>query len=141
MMIQMIVFQMGTGLDIIIANGGLPPSPAPGPRGFVACLLLYGWCIRSALLAAPNRRSALCPRTLRNQPGADLVANLHLGVHYILLLVITIVGDPTAHVSTSMQQRYGPCGLVIVGLFSSEIHHFWHTIHRFGSIMAECVPF
>lgn len=124
MMVQMTVFQMGTGLDIIWANGGLPPSPAPGPRGFVACLLLYGHIVRSALKAAPPRRSALCPRTLRSAPGADLISCCHLCVHFMTPLVIMVVADPSTHVSTSMQQRYGPCGMVHLDITGNEVTEF-----------------
>jgi hypothetical protein len=42
MMVQMTIFQMGSGIDLIVANGGLPPSPPPGARSLVMCLLLYG---------------------------------------------------------------------------------------------------
>lgn len=45
MMVQMTIFQMGTGIDLIIANRGLPPSPAPGLRSFAVCLAVYGYIV------------------------------------------------------------------------------------------------
>ena len=62
------------------------------------------------------RGSVLCPRPLRSQPGADLIGCFHLCVHFLILLVIMAVGDPATHVSTSMHQRYGPCGMVHVDI-------------------------
>jgi len=119
MMVQMTIFQMGTGVDLIIANGGLPPSPAPGPRGMLACLALYGRTIWRARRQQP--KDAPPPS---GAEGADLLANLHLLVYFATLLLVMLVWEPETHVSTSMQQRYGPCGHVHLDITGNDVTEF-----------------
>jgi hypothetical protein len=72
MMVQMTIFQLGTGVDLIIANGGLPPSPPPGIRSFVVCLLVYGYIIVRSLSCCPLL-SLLLAVSLSSWPASDLV--------------------------------------------------------------------
>jgi hypothetical protein len=132
MMVQMTVLQFASGTDIILERG-LPPSPVPGPRGFALLLASYGYLLYRewGSRRLPKQRRAVeagekagCTPSGQQLTTSDLVANLHLLLHFGTLLALMVLGEPEAHVAMSMHQRYGPCGMRHLDITGNNVTEF-----------------
>ena len=116
MMLQMTALQGVSGLESIVQNG-FPPCPLPCLRGLIILLLCYG-CI---VFKAASKQHLKIGKAHSN---LDLLLNMHLIVHFSVLLAIIMFADPATHVSTSMQQRYGPCDMQHLDITGNRVTEF-----------------
>jgi hypothetical protein len=101
MMVQMGVLQQ--------IDGGVP-----GPRGLVVIALVY-----AAVVARAWRR-----RGQARGFAADRLLRIALPIHFATLAAIGLFFDPATHVSASVHQTYGPCGVIARDITGHERHEF-----------------
>ena len=100
MMVQMGVLQQ--------IDGGVP-----GPRGLAVIVVIYGIVVARAW----SRRAP-------NGFAADRLLRIAVPIHLATLALIGAFFDPSTHVSASVHQTYGPCGVVARDITGHERHEF-----------------
>ncbi len=100
MMVQMGVLQQ--------LDGGVP-----GPRGLAVIVVIYGIVVaRSWSRRAPTGFEA------------DRLLRIAVPIHLATLAMVGAFFDPSTHVSVSVHQTYGPCGVVARDITGHERHEF-----------------
>lgn len=86
----------------------------PGPRGLVVIVVVYA----GVVVRGWRRRTS--PRPM----AADRLLRIAVPIHLATLAAIGALFDPATHVSASVHQTYGPCGVVARDITGHERHEF-----------------